>query len=123
MTTREYTVIDLSGTDDNTCEICYDESNKNIVLFHCNHNLCLKCYHGMLDEKYDSCPFCREHIIEMEENINPELEQLLNENQSLRMKLQIVIISYKKIKKQFYHYKVFVSAFICAILLTMIIFM
>jgi len=40
------------------CDICYEEM-KNKVSLECNHELCLKCFMKMIEEKEFKCHMCR----------------------------------------------------------------
>ena len=48
---------------ENNCIICLEDDN-DMILFDCNHTICISCYEIMLNT-YDvvKCPICR-HVIE-----------------------------------------------------------
>ena len=64
--------------NDYTCNICCSIEDTNKVIFMCNHELCLECYHKMINENINCCPYCREEIKEtrlyIREDLNSSVE-------------------------------------------------
>ena len=60
------------------CPICFEDST-NMIIFECNHTICIECLEKIFWSQGKSnilCPICR-HIVELSSNSVPEATQII----------------------------------------------
>ena len=74
--------VSLESDMAQACPICFEDST-NMIIFECNHTICIECLEKIFWSQGKSnilCPICR-HIVEQYPNAIPVPEPITNNNQ------------------------------------------
>ena len=90
--------------DTNACPICCDEITNKVILQCCNNAYCLECISMSLNHK-QNCPLCRKGVgkkdmIVLKSEIEEQLEEIDEEDDSKRTKLENLIRYVDKLMKR-----------------------